>query len=151
MADRISSDNPSIATLRATLEETATGVRIELPEAATDGTTHTVDDREGVVRVVIDEHERFARLEAGLAGDALTIRGVYERPDAARDPREGRDLLADWVEGHDVRAGGSVLVDVVEPGFLYGLRPPGETAVYEAHEPPSSSLQDIAAGLGDGE
>jgi len=23
--------------------------------------------------------------------------------------------------------------------------------VYEAHEPPSSSLQDIAAGLGDGE
>lgn len=149
MADRISSDNPAVETVRATLVETATGVRVEIPEDAAeqfpDGTGNDPD----VVRVVLDEHERFARVDQGLMGDVVSIPGVYDRPDTARDPREGVDRLPAWVDDHDVRLGGSVLVDVVEPDFIYGFRAPGETAVYEAREPPSSSLQDIARGLED--
>ncbi|WP_252699642.1 DUF7112 family protein [Natronosalvus vescus] len=147
MADRISSDNPSVDTIRATLAETATGVRVEIDAA--DAAQFPSDGGE-VVRIVLDEHERFGRIDQGLMGDVVTVPGVYESPAAARDPREGVDLLPDWVDDHDVRTGGSVLVDVVEPDFLYGFRAPGETAVYDAREPPASSLQDIAKGLEDG-
>lgn len=144
MADRVSSDHPSVDTVRATLAETATGVRLEIP----------ADEREAfpageVVRVVLDGDERFARVERALTGDELTIPGVYDSPTFARDPREGEDRLPGWVDDHGVRTGGSVFVDVVEPAFLYGLRSPGETAVYEAREPPSDSLASIAEDLED--
>ncbi|ARS90611.1 DUF7112 family protein [Natrarchaeobaculum aegyptiacum] len=144
MADRVSSDHPSVRTVRATCAGTATGVRLELP----------ADDRdafslEEVVRVVLDGEERFARVERALTDDHYLVRGVFATPDGARGSGDP-DLLADWVDDHDVRVGGSVLVDVVEPEFLYGLREPGATAYYDAHEPPSSGLQDIARGLEDG-
>ena len=145
MADRVSSDHPSVDTVRATLAETATGVRLEIP----------ADEREAfpadeIVRVVLDGAERFARIERALTGDELTVPGVYDSPTFVRDPRTGEDRLAEWVTDTDVRTGGSVLVDVVEPDFLYGLRAPGETAVYEAREPPKDSLASIAEELEDG-
>ena len=148
MADRISSDNPSVETIRATLAETATGVRVEIPDA--DAAQFPSETGE-VVRIVLDERERFARIDQGMMSDAVFVPGVYESPAAARDPREGVNVLPDWIDDHGVRTGGSVLVDVVEPDFLYGFRAPGETAVYDAREPPSSSLQDIAKGLEDGQ
>ncbi|AXR76916.1 DUF7112 family protein [Natrarchaeobaculum sulfurireducens] len=144
MADRVSSDHPSVQTIRATCTETTTGVRLELPADERDAVP--VDD---VVRVVLDDDERFAMVERALTGDDRWIRGVYETPSNARDPSGAVDLLASWVDDHDVRAGGSVLIDVVEPEFLYGLRKPGATAYYDAHEPPSQGLQDIARGLED--
>lgn len=142
MADRVQSDHPSIHTVRATLEETATGHRLTIPSDERD--RFPVDE---VVRVVIEGDRRFARVERALTGDELVIPGVYDAPRFARDPGDGTDRLATWVAGNDVRAGGSVLVDVVEPEFLYGIRAPGETTVYEATEPPDESLSAIAEDL----
>ena len=142
MADRISSDHPSVTTIRATLAPTATGVRVEVPP----------DERDAfpagdVVRVVCDGSERFARVERSLTADGLSIPGVYDSPSHARSPGDGPDRLPAWVDDHGIRTGGSVLVDVVEPDFLYGLRAPGEDAYYDAREPPSESLASIAKNL----
>ena len=142
MADRVSSDHPSVQTVRATCAETPTGRRIDLP---TDENEAFPTDE--VVRVVLDGDELFARVERALTGDDRTIPGVYETPEGARDPTDGTDRLSDWIDDHDVPAGGSILVDVVEPEFLYGLRAPGETSTYEAREPPSDSLSSIANDL----
>ncbi|AHG00168.1 hypothetical protein HALLA_16540 [Halostagnicola larsenii XH-48] len=139
MADRLSSDHPSVRTVRATLSETTTGVRLEIPGEERD--SFVVDD---LVRVTLEGAERFARVERALTGDELTIEGVYETADGARDPRDGTDVLPDWCDEQTVRDGGSVLIDVIEPGFAYGIRSPGETAYYDASEPPKSSLSDIA-------
>ena len=142
MADRISSDHPSVQTVRSTCTETATGVRLEVP--ADDRDAFPTDE---VVRVVLDGDECFTRIERALTGDDLSVPGIYETPDEARDPTGATDRLVDWIDGHGVSMGGSVLIDVIEPEFLYGLRSPGETVYYDAREPPSSSLQDIASDL----
>ncbi|WP_226004263.1 DUF7112 family protein [Natrinema salinisoli] len=144
MTDRIASDHPSVQTVRSTCTETATGVKLEVP--AEDREAFPTDE---VVRVVLDGDELFARVERALTGDALSIPGIYETPDLARDPSGATDRLTEWTAEHDVPAGGSVLIDVVEPEFLYGLRSPGETAYYNAREPPSDSLSDIAETLED--
>lgn len=142
MTDRVSSDHPSVRTVRGTLTETTTGVRLEIP----------ADDREAfptdeVVRIVLDGDERFALVERSLTGEDLSIPGAYDAPRFARDPRDGTDRLQSWADDHGIRSGGSVLVDVVEPDFLYGLRSPGETSVYDAKEPPDESLSSIANDL----
>lgn len=142
MADRLPSDHPSIATVRATLTETTTGHRVSIPADERD--RFPADD---VVRVVLDGAERFARVERALTGDDLSIDGAYDAPRLARNPGEGTDRLAAWIESADVRVGGSVLIDVVESDFLYGLRAPGERTVYEAKEPPNESLSSIAKDL----
>lgn len=144
MADRLTSDHPSIETVRATLAETPTGVRIDLPESEADRLP--VGE---VVRVVCEESELFARPDRALGGDEVRIPGLYDAPDYAREPGTGEDRLGEWVEEGDARPGGSVLVDIVEPDFLYGLRAPGETAYYEAREPPADSLASIAEDLED--
>lgn len=142
MADRVPSDHPSVHTVRATLTETTTGYSLEIPAA--DADRFGADE---VVRLVLAGEELFARAERPLTGDGLVIPGVYETPGAARDPRDATDRLPDWAADQGVRAGGSVLVDVVEPSFLYGLRAPGRTAVYTAREPPSDSLSSIAENV----
>lgn len=145
MADRLSSDHPSVRTVRATLSETATGVQLSLPDEERDA--FPVEE---VVRVNLDGSERFASVERALTGAELSIPGVYETPDGARDPRTATDLLPEWTDDHGVPSGGSVLIDVVEPEFYYGLRAPGETNYYDAVEPPKESLADIAKDLEDG-
>lgn len=144
MTDRIASDHPSVQTVRSTCVETATGVRLEVP--ADDRDAFPTDE---VVRIVLDGDELFGPVERALTGDDLSIPGVYETPDEARDPTGATDRLAAWVDDRSVSMGGSVLVDVIEPEFLYGLRKPGETVYYDAHEPPSDSLSDIANDLED--
>ncbi|SDR38586.1 DUF7112 family protein [Natronobacterium texcoconense] len=146
MGDRVSSDHPSVRTVRTTCTETATGVRLSIP--ADDRDAFPTDE---VVRIVLDGDELFARVERALTGEELSIPAVYETPDLARDPSGGTDRLTEWIDDHGVSAGGSALVDVVEPDFLYGLREPGATAYYDAHEPPSESLSDIAKSLEDGD
>ncbi|WP_254525212.1 DUF7112 family protein [Natrinema caseinilyticum] len=144
MADRIASDHPSVQTVRSTCTETATGVKLEVP--ADDRDAFPTDE---VVRVVLDGVELFARVERALTGDELSVPGVYETPDLARDPGGASDRLTEWIDDHGVSTGGSVLIDVVEPEFLYGLRSPGETAYYDAREPPTDSLSEIARDLED--
>lgn len=99
-----------------------------------------------VVRVVVDGAQYHAQLQRNTDGTPV-IRGAYATPSLARDPGNATDAFTAWVDEHDLEAGRSVHVDVVEPGFKYGIRAPGQTATYEAHEPPSSSLTDIAKSL----
>ncbi|MDZ7731287.1 MAG: hypothetical protein U5K37_10765 [Natrialbaceae archaeon] len=142
MADRISSDHPTVDTVRASLESTTTGVAVVCPEAEAD-----LPGADTVVRLVIDGDQRFARFEPSLTGGNHRIRGVYSSPNAVRDPAGEQEYLREWVDTAEVRIGGSVLLDIIEPDFLYGLRAPGETAYYEATEPPNQSLQSIAESL----
>lgn len=142
MADRIASDHPSVQTVRSTCTETATGVQLELPADERDA--FTADE---VVRIVLDGDELFARIERALVDDTLIVTGIYETPSLARDPSGGTDRLAEWADDHSIDLGSSVLVDIVEPDYLYGIREPGATAYYDAYEPPNESLSSIAEDL----
>lgn len=143
MADRIASDHPSVTTIRGRIERrgatTTPRIGVDTEDAA------ALPDGE-VVRLVLDWATTHARPRHRSDG-RVVIDGSFETPSVARDPGSNRDLLVAWVEANDLDLGRAVLLDVVVEGFLYGLRVPGETAVYDAHEPPSSSLADIAAGL----
>ncbi len=142
MPDRLSSEHPSVETIRASHASTPSGTEVHVPAENAD--SFPTDE---VVRVALDGDQGFAHVKRALTGDHRTIRGVYETPAHARDPSGATDRLTPWLEATAIPAGGSVLVDVVEPGFLYGLRKPGTTAYYDAIEPPKRSLQDIAKGL----
>mgnify|MGYP000276436339 CR=1 FL=1 len=144
MADRISSDHASLPTVRATLARSGA---LDRPKVDISGDAADRFPAEEVVRVVADETEYRARIESPLTGDGREIRGLYETPEFARNPGEGENLLGEWVDSTGVEFGQSVLVDVVEPGFKYGLREPGERAFYDATESPDDSLADIAESL----
>lgn len=151
MADRISSDHSSLSTVRATLVTSGALDRpkIKIPEDEVPADAES-DDRfphDEVVRFVADDTEYRARIESPLTSDGREIRGLYETPDAARDPSEGENLLSEWVDSSGVEFDQSVLVDVIEVGFKYGLRAPGERVFYEATESPDGSLSDIANQL----
>lgn len=139
MAERVSSDHPSVETVRATVER-AGGTRrpeVRLPEGE-------LDERPGgVVRLVVDDREYHAPVEGG------TIHGAFDNARLARE-RTGTNHLAEWIRDRGIDFGRSVLVDVVVPGERYGARLPGEEAVYAAVDPPSRSLRDIAERLDGG-
>ncbi|UPW02025.1 hypothetical protein M0R88_07995 [Halorussus gelatinilyticus] len=144
MADRISSDHSSLTTVRATLVRSG-GLdrpKVEIPADDADA----FPDGE-LVRVVADDTEYRARIESPLTDDGREIRGLYDSPTLARNPEDGENRLSSWMEGTDVEFGQSVLVDVIEEGFKYGLREPGERVFYDATESPDESLADIASGL----
>lgn len=142
MADRVAHDHPTVETIRATATDTPAGVVVTVPPEQAE-----LVPLEDVIRVVLDGDERFAQPERPLTGEHRQLPGVYRSPEQARSGDRQADLLESWVDEHDVRLGGSVLLDVVVPDFLYGLRAPGETARYEAREPPADSLQSIAENL----
>ena len=141
MADRISSDNASLTTVRASLVRSGALDRPKVELPAEHAESFPTDD---VVRIVADDTEYRATVEAPLTGDGREIRGLYDTPRLARNPGEGENRLAEWLEGTNLDFGQSVLVDVVEAGFKYGLREPGRRAVYEATESPDENLADIA-------
>ncbi|WP_128477155.1 DUF7112 family protein [Halorussus pelagicus] len=144
MAERISSDHSSLTTVRATLVRSG-GLdrpKIEIPGDAVE----SFPDGE-LVRVVADDTEYRARIESPLTDDGREIRGLYESPTLARNPEDGENHLSTWLDGTNVEFGQSVLVDVIEEGFKYGLREPGQRVFYEATESPDESLADIAQGL----
>jgi hypothetical protein len=144
MADRISSDHSSLTTVRATLVRSG-GLdrpKVEIPDDDAD------DFPDGeLVRIVADDTEYRAHIESPLTADGREIRGLYESPTLARNPEDGENRLEDWADEVNVEFGQSVLVDVIEAGFKYGLREPGERAFYEATESPDDSLADIAEQL----
>lgn len=144
MADRVSSD--AVPTVRATLAKHGATGRLKLELPADEAEQFPTDE---VVRVVLDGDERFARVESSLTGDELLVSGVFDTPSAARNPGEGENHLTDWCEANGRSAGNSVLVDVVEAEFQYGLRAPGDRAVYDALEQPDGSLAAIASDLED--
>jgi hypothetical protein len=146
MADRIASDHASLSTVRATLVRSGALDRpkIEIPADETDA--DRFPDGE-LVRIVADDTEYRTRIEAPLTGDEREFRGLYETPRLARNPDDGENHLASWVDSTGVEFGQSVLVDVIEAGFKYGLREPGQRVFYEATESPDEGLADIANEL----
>lgn len=141
MTDRVSSEDPSIRTVRARVEHAGATSRrrVVLPPEEAGGVP------DGVVRLVVDDEVYHAPVRPGA--DGPVVAGAYGSPRLAREPGAGDDALAAWLETAGLDAGRSVLVDVVVEGFLYGIRAPGTTTVYDAPNPPSSSLSDIAASL----
>lgn len=137
--DRIASDNPAIETLRATVaRHGGTRKRVELPADAA--------PTDEVVRLVLDGTTYHARIEGGFADADPYVAGAYDTPGGARSGN-GSDRLQAWLDSEDRSPGSTVLLDVIEPEFAYGLRKPGEEVVYDAVEKPSDSLASIARDL----
>lgn len=145
MADRIPSDHPSVETIRATLARSGGTSRpaVELPE-------HDAVPAGDVVRLVLDGEAYHARIDRRTAGDGFVVRGAYDAPRFARDPGSAENRLVEWFERSERSFGGSVLLDVVEPAFKFGLREPGERTFYDATEAPDDGLAAIAERLEDG-
>lgn len=136
--DRISSENPAVETLRARVaRHGARRKRLDLPE-------NSLPEGD-VLRLVIDGTTYHARVERGF-DDGPHVSGAYETPEMAREG-SGANHLGKWLDRVERPVGGSVLVDEIEPDFAYGLRQPGEEAIYEAVEKPKESLANIARGL----
>ena len=144
MTDRISSDHPSITTVRATLARHGATDR---PRIAIPSTHAEAFPAGEVVRLVLDERTYHARVDRTFDDDGRQLTGVYDSPTFAREPGSGPNRLVSWVASADLAIGGSVLVDVIEPGYASGLRKPGATVVYDAVEPPKDSLAAIARSI----
>jgi hypothetical protein len=140
--DRIAHDNASVRTVRATLERVGRTdrPRIDLPDSDTDA--FPVGE---VVRVALDGTTRHARVHRGM-DEGLELRAVYDNARQARTD-DGEDRLPEWVAERDLEFGRSVLIDVVEAGFFYGVRAPDEAAVYEVPDRPDDGLAAIARDL----
>lgn len=140
MTERIRSDGSAVETIRATVARSG-GTRRPEVRLPADRADELPPD---TARVTIDGSEYHAPIVGGSGTAAL--RGAYANPRRARE-RDGTDHLAEWVEDCGIDFGRSVLLDVVVPGEQFGLRAPGETAVYEVRQGPASDLQDIARDL----
>jgi hypothetical protein len=137
MADAVSSDG--VESVRATLVRAGRTDRpkVTLPADARD---RVAEDE--VVRLSLGRTTRHARIERAL-DDGLEIRGAYDTPRAARE-RDGPNRLVEWVEDVGLGFDRTVHLDVVEEGFFYGLRAPGERAVYHVPDRPDEGLAGIA-------
>ncbi len=141
MAERLPSDHDDVATHRARLSRVGRTdrVQVELPDAV----AAPVDEP---VRVALDGTDYHGLIERDLDGDRV-LRRVRDNARLAREG-DGEDRLGEWADAAGVGPGESVAFDVVTPEYAYGVRTPGERVVYDATEPPSDSLSDIASDLG---
>lgn len=139
MSERVPSDHPTITTLDGTLARQG---RTDRPKVVLPADADLPVGE--VVRLVLDGDECRARFDRPTVGDGLELRGVYDTPDHVRDPGSGPNRLPEWVAGSGLEVGRTVHLDVVADGFRYGLRAPGERAVYEASAGPDESLASIA-------
>ncbi len=145
--DRIASD--AVTSHRARLVRSG-GTRlpaVAVPEAA----GVAVGDR---IRLVLDGSVRHARIERG--GDGPVVRGAYDTGgdlavidgrDDSVSPADVPNRLVEWCRDHDRERGDAVALDEIDAGFHYGLRAPGERAVYGILGRPDRGLQDIARDL----
>ncbi len=142
--ERVSSDHETIDTYDATVVAHGTRRRpaLSIPAAA--------DVPVGeVLRVVVTGESQtfFVQAEAFADDEGPRVTGLYATPEAARS-RRGEDWLRPWLEAVDLAVGRTVHFDVIEPGYKYGLRAPGERALYDAPDGPDESLAAIARDLG---
>lgn len=151
---RVPSDDEGVASVRVSLARSGGTrrpcVRIpddeELPDRVESGSCESLTMSAGdVIRVVIDREERHAPVTADSSG--RLIRGAFDNRRLARETGAGTNRLVEWLDANGRGPGDSVVLDVVVPGELYGLRIPGERTVYEANRGPRSSLADIARDL----
>ena len=124
-----------VETVRATIVESGA---LDRPKVSVpDGTMP-----EGVVRVDADGATYHAPVAIDVDGD-LELRGLYDNARMARE-RDGENRLREWVDDQGLAPGRTVLVDVVVEGEQYGLRAPGDSAVYRVVESPDDDLASIA-------
>ena len=148
---RVPSDGEDVSSVRVSLARSG-GTRrpcVRLPDDdALDGRVESGScDALGVsagdiVRVAIDRDEYHARVASDSRGWFLP--GAFDNRRLARDAGEGTNRLVAWLDANGREPGESVVLDVVVPGELYGLRIPGDRTVYDANRGPRSSLADIA-------
>lgn len=141
MTDRVPSDHDAVDTHRSRLRQVGPTSRPRVPIPA--GVDVAAGD---VIRLSLEGETYHAQVRESLDGDR-DLRGAFANARLARTEGEGEDYLSAWVEEVGLEPGDPVLVDVVTPGYELGLRRPGERIVYEATDPPSSSLADIARDL----
>lgn len=139
MGERVPHDHPTIETLEATLRRrgrtTGPVVRVE---------AHPLEEVATPVRLLMDGSQYWTIFEVRDRG--IEIRYVSETESALADQPPELNALVDWVEDAGLTFGRSLHLDVVEPGFKYGLRAPGESAIYGSGRP-DSSLSEIAQNL----
>jgi hypothetical protein len=140
--DRVAHDNDSVSTVRATLARVG---RTDRPRIEIDESDADAFPADEVIGLALDGHTHHARVERGLEG-GCTIGAVYDNARQARES-DGENRLPDWVADRGLDFGRSVLVDVVEPDFYYGLRAPSESTVYEVPDQPDDGLASIARDL----
>jgi len=141
--DRLPSDHDAVETIRAGLERAG---GLDRPKVVLPADRADAVPAGEVVRLVLDGTTYHAQVREGFDGTP-ELPGAYGTPTLARDPGAGENHLPAWVADADVSLGGSVLLDVVTAGFKYGLRAPGERAVYEATPAPDDGLASIAEDL----
>ena len=144
MSERLPSDSTAITTHRAAITRLG-GTRrqcLRLPPVVDDDVD--AGDR---LRVVIEGTEYHAVVGADDSGRLLE--GAFDNPRLARTTGEGSNRLAAWLRTLGRSPGDSVELDVVVAGEQYGLRAPGERAVYTVRQGPRDSLASIADGLDD--
>ena len=137
MGTRVSSDHPTVETISATLERHGGTSRpaVRLPNSTDIPTDEPI-------RLVVEETEYYAVITRRADGK-LAITSVAETPRLVRNSSSDPNPLETWMDKRDLSFGRTVYLDVVEPGFRYGLRAPGESATYSTGRP-DSGLQDIA-------
>jgi len=142
MPDRVPSDHSSVRTYRA--EVTRSGGTRRPCIRPVDSVPDLADG--DLIRLVLDGTTSHARVVTDATG--LVLRGAYDNKRLARDPGTAENRLVEWVERSDREIGSAVDLDEIEPGYLYGLREPGERVVYETVRKPDDSLSSIAETLG---
>lgn len=142
MATRLPSDSDAIDSARATIVRRG-GSRtpcVELPAMVADAA-----NREELLTIVIEGSEYYATVAADSGG--LVLYGAYASRRLARSTGEGTNQLGAWLRDVDREVGDSVICDAVVAGERYGLRAPGDRAVYTVKHEPRDSLQSIAESL----
>jgi hypothetical protein len=137
MPESVPSD--AVDSVRATLERAG---RTDRPKVVVPEDAHDRVPEGEVVRLSLDGAVRHATVDLAI-DDSLEIRGAYDNPRLAREA-DGENRLVEWVEANGLDFGRTVHLDVVEAGFFYGLRAPGERAVYQVPDRPDEGLADIA-------
>ena len=138
---RLSADHPTVTTYTGTVvrygtRRHAVAFPADCPLAET------------VLRVVVDGTELFTQLQTGADGRWL-LTGLYDRPATARAPDGQSPVLTQWLADRDLDRGRTAYLDVIERDVKYGLRGPGEEAVYDAPDSSTAGLMDIARELDD--
>lgn len=133
---RLSADHPTVTTYEGTVVRYGTRRdAIAVPVSCPLSTT--------VLRVTADGTEWFMQPQTDVK-DRWLLTGLYDRPEAARTPDEQSPVLAEWLTERELTRGRTVFLDVIVDELKYGLRGPGEEAVYEAPDTTAAGLQNIA-------
>ena len=151
---RVPSDDESVASVRATLARSGGTRRLcvrlpdddEIDSRLDSGTCSSLGVSSGdLVRATIDRVTYHVRVEADSRGRLL--RGAFENRRLARTPGEGENRLVEWIDANGGEEGDVVVLDVLSSGESYGLRFPGDRAVYDVQRGPRASLADIASDV----